>query len=295
MNESSGETGAPSDNKRFISFKYFLEQIRPGVETEVDDLWKTAHNASRLGVSNSSSKHLQTPPLRLHCQRCEGERTFRSIGSESFPDSSKGADTSLTYRCGDCGVELKKFSMSVEFGASSGGTATKYGEIPSFGVPVPNRILRLFGKDSNLFLKGRQCENQGLGVGAFAYYRRVVENHKNDIIDELVRVCETIGELDVLATELTQAKAKHSFSESVEAIKTALPASLLIKGHNPLVALHRALSVGLHSESDEDCLASAAAVRLVLTELINRMQLLRQDDRELTAAVKLLLSKQSKT
>lgn len=295
MDEAKSGKNAAAESIDTITFKAFLEQVHPGVRMKVDDLWKRSQVTTGLGAVNSSAKQLQTPELRLHCQKCEGERTFRSLSGGNFSDSTKSADTSLLFFCGDCGTETKKFSLSVQFGASSGGTVTKYGEIPSFGVPVSNRVLRLFGKDSKLFLKGRQCENQGLGVGAFAYYRRVVENHKNEIIDELVKVCETVGGLDLLARELTEAKAKHSFSESVEAIKTALPASLLIDGHNPLIALHRALSVGLHSESDEDCLASAGAVRLVLTELINRMHMLRQDNRELTAAVQLLLSKQSKT
>jgi hypothetical protein len=37
---------------------------------------------------------------------------------------------------------------------------------------------------------GRRAENQGMGIGAFAYYRRVVENQKNRIIAEIKRVAE---------------------------------------------------------------------------------------------------------
>jgi hypothetical protein len=111
-------------------------------------------------------------------------------------------------------------------------------------------VLRLFGEDRAIFLKGRQCENQGLGVGAFAYYRRVVENHKKEIFDAIIGVCETVDAPKELIEELGRAKKEISFTKAMEQIKTALPQGLLIGGHNPLLALHGALSVGLHDESD---------------------------------------------
>jgi hypothetical protein len=171
------------------------------------------------------------------------------------------------------------------------GQVYKYGEKPPFGVPVPNRLLRLFGSDGQTFLKGRQCENQGLGVGAFAYYRRVVENHKNDLLEEIIRVCETVGASQELIAELGSARNEVSFTKSVDHIKMALPQGLLINGQNPLLALHGALSVGLHNETDEECLEAARAVRLVLSDLAEKMSILRQDNKELHTAVHFLLAK----
>ena len=152
-------------------------------------------------------------------------------------------------------------------------------------------MLRLFGEDRDNFIKGRQCENQGLGVGAFAYYRRVVENHKNEIFDEIIKVCETVGASKELIEELGSAKKEISFTKAMEQIKTALPQGLLISGQNPLLALHNALSIGLHNESDAKCLEAAHDVRLVLTDLIERMSLLRQDKSELQSAVQRLIAK----
>ena len=169
----------------------------------------------------------------------------------------------LTYLCGNCHKYEKSFALSITAGATEGlGAAYKFGESPSFGVPVPNKVLRLFGEDRDDFIKGRQCENQGLGVGAFAYYRRLVENHKNEIFDEIMKVCETVGAPQELIEELGRAKKEISFTKAMEQIKTALPEGLRISGHNPLLALHSALSVGLHNESDAKCLEAAHDVRL---------------------------------
>jgi hypothetical protein len=93
--------------------------------------------------------------------------------------------------------------------------------------------------------------------------------------------------------ELWSAKEAISFTKAMEKIKTGLPQGLLINGHNPLIALHGALSVGLHSESDKECLEAAHAVRLVLTDLIEKMALLRQDNKQLHDAVKFLLAKKA--
>ncbi len=119
----------------------------------------------------------------------------------------------------------------------------------------------------------------------------MVENHKNDILDAIIAVCETVNAPQSLIEELNSAKMEISFTKAMEQIKTALPQGLLINGHDPLAALHGALSVGLHNDSDEECLASANAVRLVLTDLTEKISFLRQDNRELHSAVQHLIAK----
>ena len=275
-----------------LSFKEFLERTPPATEVEVTGLWayKYAHR-----VGNVPS--LTTPQLRLHCQTCEGVRTFRSEGAPPSVHSEPPVGSFfLNYTCGDCHKQHKRYSIFVRLAEEGdGGTAFKYGELPPFGIPVANAVLRLFGKEAPLFMKGRQCENLGFGVAAFAYYRRVVENHKNDIIEAIIKVCQTLNVDHELIAELKDAKSEISFQKSVEHIKAGIPQGLLINGHNPLEALHGALSVGLHNESDEECLAAASAVRLVLTDLTEKIASLRQENRELHGAVQLLLAKRSKS
>ena len=273
-----------------MPFKEFLESVHPSRAEQITDL-SYRHQYS----SGSSEMRVNTPDLRLHCtnEHCNGVRTFRAIQTEpTFREEIR--DAILVYRCGDCEDMEKRFSLLLKRDSKSagvGGMAYKYGENPPYGVPVPNKLLRLFGKDGETFLKGRQCENQGLGVGAFAYYRRVVENHRNDIFDAIVKVCETVGADQNLIDELSSAKNEVSFTKSMDKIKTALPQGLLINGQNPLLALHGALSTGIHVETDEQCLAIAQAVRVVLTDLVDKMSSLRQEDQQLKQAVQLLIAK----
>jgi hypothetical protein len=169
------------------------------------------------------------------------------------------------------------------------GTAYKYGELPPYGPPTPARLIRLFGRDREIFLKGRQCENHALGIGAFVYYRRVVESHKNQILDEVIRVSKKIGAPSEMLAALEAAKAEIQFSKALALVKNAIPQALLVNGHNPLMLLHSALSVGLHDQTDESCLALAHDVRVVLIELAERLAQALKDEAELNTAISRLL------
>jgi hypothetical protein len=142
-----------------------------------------------------------------------------------------------------------------------------------------------------MFLRGRRCENQGLGVGAFVYYRRVVENQKSRIISEILKVAERIGapaeKLQLLRASITEVQ----FSAAMSSIRDAVPESLLINGHNPMTLIHSALSEGVHNQSDEECLDIASSIRVVLTELSERLSQALKDEAELKNALSKLMNR----
>lgn len=171
--------------------------------------------------------------------------------------------------------------------------AVKYGEIPTFGLPTPSRAITLIGPDKDLFLLGRRCENQGMGIGAFVYYRRVVENQKNRIFDEIIKVTKVISPNDKLLIELEAAKSETQFSRAVESIKHGIPQTLMINGKNPLLLLYSALSEGVHIDDDSQCLELATSIRVVLIEFAERVGHALKDEAELTEAVKRLATKKN--
>jgi hypothetical protein len=130
-----------------------------------------------------------------------------------------------------------------------------------------------------------------LGIGDFSYYRRVVENHKDQLFDEVIKVAQKVAPETVEA--LLAAKGQHQFLNALESVKDAIPQALLINGHNPLLLLHSALSDGLHARSDEECLQSAHDVRMVLSDLVERMGQALKDEAELAAAVARLTRKKA--
>ena len=268
-----------------VRFADFLEGVPPSQWRPIADLWTYGKSGGML---------LSTPELQLHCtaETCNGLRFFRYLnGDLNF--GRAWTRTYITYVCSNCQKNQKTFSIQAVRTLDAedySGKCYKYGESPVYGPPTPARLIRLFGSDRDLFLKGRRCENQGLGIGAFVYYRRVVENHKDQILDEIIRVSEKIGAPAEMLAKLSAAKAENQFARAMESVKNAIPPALLINGANPLTLLHSALSVGLHAQSDEQCLEFAQAVRVVLVELAERLAQILKDETELNTAVTRLLN-----
>jgi hypothetical protein len=250
------------------------------------------------------------PDLKLDCEICNGFREFECVtnGSEDKQNHAgllgrKVTDFFLVYCCRNCRDQRKRFALSLTL-SGTGLTAiteggfeetaaelTKVGEWPPFGPRTPARLITLIGPDRDLFLKGRRSEIQGLGIGAFAYYRRVVENQKNRLLDEFIGVSRKIGADDELIAQLEAAKKETRFSSAVDSIKHALPDSLLINGHNPLRLLHAALSEGIHEKADAECLEMATSIREVLAAMADRVGELLKDQKGLDAAINRLTTR----
>jgi hypothetical protein len=276
-----------SETTEPISLQEFFETIPPTQGRVVTDL------CTGVQTSTGWRYHLETPPLLLHCaeEACNGLRIFRAPEDQN---TRIPGNLFIKYLCSNCLKGTKLYAIHARPGSQGAahGVCYKYGELPVFGPPTPTRLLRLFGADREIFLRGRRCENQGLGIGAFVYYRRVVESHKNQILDEIIRVAQKIGASAELLATLERAKEEIQFSKAMAATKDAIPQMLLIEGQNPLTLLHSALSIGLHDKSDEECLEIAQSVRAVLVELADRISQALKDEAELKTAVSHLMKVQ---
>jgi hypothetical protein len=282
------EDTATTPEPEAMGFAEFLQTVPPGQSRLVKDFGKLGLFSKQQQKGIDFYIAVVPPPLELHCERCDGPRHFRADdGDTQLRDV---ASFYVKYTCSNCRSFDKMFSIHLKM-VQEGKVAEayKYGEMPTFGVPVPNRLLKMLGKQRDNFLKGRRCENQGLGIGAFAYYRRVVESQKNEILDEIIAVSRKQGALNETISALEDAKGEIQFSKAVSSVKLGLPDSILINGHNPLTLLHSALSAGVHEHTDERCLELAQAVRLVLVELAERLTQALRDEAELKAAVSRLL------
>jgi len=285
-NEASVQETTPA-----ISFSEFLESTQPGVVTAIDGLTKARYYNSG-GISGYG---LSTPEIQLHCSHdaCNGVRFFRPAPNSSVDiTDSTYKYLYLSYTCSNCQKSEKTFSLAATRNkGDESGKCYKFGELPQYGPPTPARLIKLIGPDREMFLKGRRCENLGLGIGAFVYYRRVVETQKNRILDEILKVSHKIGATPEQLKKLEAAKTETQFSKALSEVKDALPQSLLVNGHNPLALLHSALSEGLHGQSDEHCLEVASSVRIVLGELSERLAQALKDEAELNRALSKLIAK----
>ena len=231
------------------------------------------------------------PELQMFCPEDTCNAYMFFANDDSFGNVTQGEWKFgyMRYVCRNCRKYSKTFALAFKMVSVGAAEAYKFGELPHFGPPVPPRMLRLIQPDRELFLSGRRCENQGLGIGAFTYYRRVVENQWQRLIGEILKVASSINAPEATTAALRAAMAEKQFSKTVRDIRDAIPPVLLINGHNPLALLHNALSQGVHNLPDEDCLVLATSIRVVLAELAEKLGQALKDEKELSDALKRLL------
>jgi len=267
------------------TFAEFLASSPPDTGSEIWDLFKP----------DGPSFVLADPDVILYCDsdECQGPRKFERIGGYIRTIEQTWKYEFLTYRCRNCRRTTKIYAIAARWKSAKVGEAFKIGEIPTFGPHTPARVISLIGPDKELYLRGRRSENHGLGIGAFSYYRRVVENQKGRIIEEIAKVSKKLGAKPEVLKSFEEAAKETQFSKAIDEIKDGIPPVLLIDGHNPLTLLHSALSEGMHAKTDEECLEIAKEIRVVLTELADRISQALKEHAELKNAVTRLLSRKS--
>jgi hypothetical protein len=249
------------------------------------------HKVCRVEVQQDNSNRFVMPEIRMHCPVCDAVMLFECTGR---PSSywEKGAWRQLwaTYTCKHCENFNTAFAllMRAESPIVPDWLVQKVGQHPPHGPRVPARVIKLIEPEREQFLKGRRAESQGFGIGAFGYYRRVVESQRDRLLDAIITAAERTNVPADKVEGLRKARAETRFKESMKLAEEALPDSLFINGHNPLKILHGALSEGLHELSDEDCLNRAEAVREVLTALAERLSEVTKEQASLTAALEKL-------
>lgn len=231
--------------------------------------------------------------IYIYCpsEICKGKRKFKCTNKSNRPHLDKDYNNYfLQYKCRNCGEHLKYFALMIKLNKDDETVCDviKMGEWPTFGPRTPGRFIKLIGPDKELFLKGRQAEIMGLGIGSFTYYRRVVENQKNRLIDSIINVAKKIDYPQKLIKILEEAKKEDQFSKSIDLIKDNIPQQLFIDGHNPLTQIHKALSVGIHKLNDEECLDYATSIRTVLFELSNSISTALKERSTLKSAIGIL-------
>jgi hypothetical protein len=264
-------------------WKDFLESTPAYVERRFENIFGDMSRGNpgyRWGIFS--------PRIQLYCDNDDGVRWFDPEESSFF--CAEYETRFLLYTCRDCGRSRKTFALILVANLTATSqvlTAMKVGEFPPFGSHLAKRLANLLSDtDLELYRKGLRSEREGLGIGAAAYFRRVVDNQWKALVKKLRDAAARLGasaeELKVFDEAFTQ----QQFSTAVDMLKDAIPAKLLIlDGLNPLTLLYRPLSVQLHELTDEQCLQQAADIRVVLNETFDNISRVLKDDETLKAAV----------
>jgi hypothetical protein len=274
--------GSPA--QQMLTFEVFLCQFPPG----------NMHFISNLGVRKSAAPRpiLIKPRLKLFCDdpACNGVRYFDARESRSVSLTDKWSRVFLLYVCANCRLRMKVFALMARWNAAAEcGEAVKLGEWPPFGPMLSQSLSSLVGRDRKTFALGRRAEIHGLGFGALVYYRRVIEQQQQRMIDEIARVRQKFFPDDDAADAMQAARSESRFGRAALMLADVFPPVLVINGHNPMLLLQRALRLESRVRTEQEALNLAATIRIVLSELADRIAQALKDRTELNEAVNYIL------
>lgn len=208
--------------------------------------------------------------VRRHCgtEQCGKVMTFDKIGREQ--DFLNSAYThQVTFKCRHC---REGFAVWFAWKPANGKVLIeKYGEMPRPDIALPLELAKALKKHSVFWRRGMSLRHHGAGIGALAYFRRIVEATTDDLLELLAKAMELAEDpkpdIDAIR-QLT--RERTTYDRKAEVASRVLPARYR-QGGNPLKAMFEVMSDGMHARTDEDCCALADGLREAMTFLLPRL------------------------
>lgn len=230
--------------------------------------------------------------IKMNCPTCASDQTFamnnehnENCGTSNHPPA--GVAFRMVYLCTHCQKFERLFFIKID---EQKQWVMKIGQYPAWEISGNPKLEKLLGINSDYFKKGLICESQGYGIGAYGYYRRIVEIIIDELLDEIADLLSG-DEKEKFNYVLEKTKQTTVAHEKIELAKELLPTILRPDGMNPLSILHATMSKGLHAESDEDCLEYAESCREILVFLVNQVAASKENSRSFTERMRKLLKK----
>lgn len=224
----------------------------------------------------------------LICSTCKAERPFRGArhagGSGAGfppPPTRVSGFSRLSYMCTGCENETLQCWIQVNYVNED--WIQKVGQVPIWLPAISKEIKEELGEDSELYQKALRNMNEGYGIGACAYLRRLLEKHINPLLQLLYDVKEEQGARTEELEAIQGAIKSKDFTSKTKFAADIAPPSILVKGHNPFKEIHERLSIGLHTLDDETANQYAQDIKDALEFIIRNLRR-THDERKAYAA-----------
>src|SRR5580698_5891993 len=150
----------------------------------------------------------------------------------------------------------------------------KIGQFPALSIDIPKALEKNLGTGhAALYKKALINRNEGYGLGAVSYMRRVVEDKTEELIEVVAQLAESHGIDPKIVQQIRGAKdEKTTYDNKLKIASTVLPSSLMIDGVNPLGVLFGLVSAGLHDLTEEQCIEIADETKSVFEYTFTRLR-----------------------
>ena len=149
----------------------------------------------------------------------------------------------------------------------------KIGQYPAPEASVAKLPKEVFDflsdEDRELYRKGLKNLELGYGLGAFAYFKRMIEN-------EIGKIIETISnpyspQSNRIAEVVAAYKTDQQKSKLIEDITPHLPESLKEHGANILLLLNDTVLTPLHELTEEECIKKSKDIDTLFRYLLKKI------------------------
>jgi hypothetical protein len=213
---------------------------------------------------------------RLYCTTCETPQPFRQPQTaqwynihdkelrynEKRPVRSWDLLTNCIYPvelyCQECRKGFYDFFILVQVKA---GSVMKFGQVPMWTPRIENELRKQLGASTQFYYKALQNLNMSYGIGACAYFRRMLESYINPLLQMLHDYKKERGASAEDLDEIRNVIKSHVFSAKTEYAAQICPDALIVGGMNPLKEIHSLLSTNIHNGTDAEATEIALKLR----------------------------------
>jgi hypothetical protein len=162
---------------------------------------------------------------------------------------------------------------------------------PAIKIEIPKTIEKYLGRESgNWYYKAKLSLKENLGIGAFAYFRRIIEKELTRFVDDIIALPSADLELKNIVKKHRNSSKPHLIYED---IFPYLPNSLRVLDDNPLKLLYQQTSEGLHNLTETECMQRAKEIEVVLNFVMTKINEEKSTMLEVRNAMKLLRKSES--
>lgn len=240
-----------------------------------------------------------TPPNRISFEcfaDCAKETTWSVAGRGSY-----AGFTYVQYQCTLCCkaylVVLYREAGHVRKAAQTiHGTeelwvptqVIKIGQFPPLSIDIPKALQKNLGDAHTcLYRKALINRNEGYGLGAVSYMRRVVEDQTEELIEVVAQLAEAHQiDGDIIKKIRAAKEERTTYDQKLKIAATVVPRSLVIDGVNPLDVLYKLVSAGLHDLTEEQCIQVADETKSVFEYTFTRLRAEIDERRDFAAKVR---------
>lgn len=146
----------------------------------------------------------------------------------------------------------------------------KIGQFPSYEIEISSTLKKyLSDEDQTNYKRALTCLSISYGIGAYAYFRRIIENEIKRIVTDISGL-EFEG-VEYVRNALVNFEKDFQMSKLIDVINKHLPTSLKELGDNPIRLLYEQLSGGIHEFTDKECVDKAVSIDVLLNYVVRKV------------------------